>query len=129
VIAEACLRDDRLAANFLKQWFLKEATRTGTQLGPSVLRPNTTTLTTRDTTTPLTLPIPTAAAPHGTMSQSQARGHTSQQSNDTALDLQEQMPEAQLHSQVVPETQFESQIIPESQLECHSLETLSSHQT
>ena len=130
VIAEACLRDDRLAANFLKQRFLKEVSRTGTQLGRSVLRPNT-----RDTGTPattLTLPIPNTAAPHGTMSPSQARqarGHISQQSKDTALDLQEQMPEAQLHSQIVPETQSESQIVPESQLEGHSLETLSSHQT
>ena len=119
VIAEARLRDDQLAANFLKQRFLKEASRTGTQLGRSVLRPNTTTLT------PL---ISNAAAPHGTISPSQARGHTTQQSNDMALDSQEQIPEAQL-SQMVPETQMGSEIVPELQLEDHSLETLSRHRT
>ena len=39
VMADACLRDDQLAANFLKQRFLKEASSTGTQLGRSVLGP------------------------------------------------------------------------------------------
>jgi hypothetical protein len=59
VMAEACLRDDRLAANFLKQRFLKEAGRAGAQLGRSVPHPNATTLTS---------PVSDTAAPHSTMS-------------------------------------------------------------